>query len=229
MEDKMSKLQYDSKGNLIVPDVPFFGEDNLVFKQNWNDHGWKGICGKKAREYNVSKNRSWCCDPTNKCAEMMKIGEKGFPCMESSLFVDFKLDPGMYLKGEKRGDEKHIHSGMKGKLAFLTTISPEKDEESERYFIGVFDIEKIGNERDVYGNKETSIIISPNIKLKFWNYYKNKDGSIKWGSGLVRYINDEVSLKILYDLKNEFDKIGGFDKEKKNLNMLIERYKGFLA
>src|SRR3989344_3068649 len=48
---------------------------------------------------------------------------------------------------------------------------------------------KIEDEREVYGNKETSIIINPKIKLKFWNYFKNKDGSNFWGSR-QRYFND---------------------------------------
>jgi hypothetical protein len=217
-------IEFDSSGRVIVPSVDFVGEDNIVFKMNWNDQGWKGICSKKAREYNESKHHRWCCDTSNKCKEMIEKGEKGYPCTESALFIDFRADPGDYLKGEKRKEKKYLRRGLKGKVAFFTTVAPGEKEE-DRYFIGLFDVEKIENERDVYGNKENSVVISPKIKLKFWDYYKNKDESIEWGCGLVRYLNDATTLRILEDLSKKYFKLDGFEKENENLNMLIKRYK----
>lgn len=221
-------LEFDPvTGSIIVP--KFEGpttEDNIVFKCNWNDNGWKGICSKKAHEFNVLKKHSWCCDKRNPCSEMIEKHEKGFPCIESVLFVDFKLDPGMYLKGEKSGDEKYFRGAQEKKIVLLTTIGPN-DSEEKRYFIGILDIAKIEEERYVYGNKETSLSLTSKIKLKFWDYFKNKDGSKRWSSGLFRYVNDESVLKVLQDLKKEYNKLKGFEKEKKNLNMLIDRYKKY--
>jgi len=220
-------MEFDKNGKIVVPENTYLEEDNAVFKCNWNDAGWKGICSKNAREYNVSKKRKWCCDRTNCCQEMIENNEKGFPCMESKLFVNFQIDPGDYLSEDRKHEHKHIKGINKGKIAFLTTISPEMPEK-ERYFIGLFDIERVENERYIFGNKETSIVIPPEIKLKFWNYFKNMDESKKWSSGLFRYINDVQALQILIDLKKEFDKFSGFNKEKDNLNMLIKRYEGYL-
>ncbi len=175
------------------------------------------------------KHHSWCCDKRNPCSEMIEKCEKGFPCMESRLFVDFVMGAGSYLKGEKgiMMEEKHIRGVQKGKLAFLTAVSPNTKEE-ERYFIGILDIEEIKNEHDVQGNKESSIVINPKIKLQFWNYFKNKDGSKKWSSGRFRYVSDKLVLMVLEDLKKEYDKLEGFEKEKSNLNIFIERYKKYV-
>ena len=221
----MSPLQFDPKtGRVIMPKpVLPYNEDNIVFKCNWNDKGWKGTCSRRARDFNVSKNHPWCVDKLNTCEGGIGKKKEGYPCNESYLFVNFQVNPGSYLKGKKRTEEKHIRGASKGKLAFLTTIGPG-DKEKDRYFIGIFDIEKIEDEREVYGNKETSIIITPKIKVKFWKYYKNKDGSIMWGPR-QRYFDDKNALKILLDLNKKYNKVSGFAKEKKNLDMLIERYK----
>ena len=223
-------LEFDPvTGNVIVP--KFEGtttEENIVFKCNWNDAEWKGICSKKAREFNISKKHSWCCDKRNPCSKMIEKNENGFPCIESTLFVDFKLDPGTYLKGKKSGEEKYFRGAQEKKIVLLTTIGP-KDSEGDRYFIGILDIDRIEEERYVYGNKETSLAITPKIKIKFWNYFKNKDGSKRWSSGLFRYVNDESVLKVLQDLKREYNELNGFEREKKNLNILIERYKKYIG
>ena len=201
--------------------------DNLVFKCNWNDAGWKKICSKKARDYNISKDRTWCCDKRNECARLIKENKKEFPCYESLLFKEFSMGPGTNLGGKKDMEPRFIRGSRPGKLAFLTTVAPEMDGK-DRYFIGLLDIKEIKNEQEVIGNKETSIVINPSIKLKFWDYYKNKDESKQWGSSLFRYLSDEVALIILEDLKKEYDKLKGFEKEKENLNGLIERYKKYL-
>ena len=224
------KMQFDEQGKLIIPEPTRpLDENNIVFKCNWNDAGWKGICSKGAREFNVLKNRAWCCDSRNECEKLVKEGKKGFPCYESCLFVDFVMEPGTYLDGEKGviQEEMYIRGGQKGKVAFLTTVSPGM-QGKDRYFIGIFDIEKIENERKVYGNKETSIVITPKIKIKYWDYGHNKDGSKRWSSKLFRYIDDETALRILRDLKKEYDKLMGFEKEKTNLNKLIEKYQEYL-
>ena len=221
-------MEFDKDGKIIVPESTYLDEDNAVFKCNWNDAGWKGICSKKAREFNVLKKHAWCCDCTNNCSELIAKDKKGFPCMESKLFVDFYINPGDYLKGERKHDAKHIKGISKGKIAFLTTVSPEI-EEKDRYFIGFLDIERVEDERHIYGNKQTSIIIPEKIKIKFWNYFKNEDDSKKWSSGLFRYINDAQAIQILLDLKKEFDKLKDFHQEKKKLDILIKKYEDYLA
>jgi len=221
-------IEFDANGRIVVPKSTYIDPENVVFKCNWNDCGWKGICSKTAREYNVSKRREWCCHPKNPCSKMIENGEKGFPCLESELFVNFKMDPGANLKDETVGEERHIYGISPGKVAFLTTLSPEYTEK-DRYFIGLLDIEKVHEDRYIIGNKETSVVIPPKIKILFWNYFKNKDESKKWSSGLFRKIGNETVLKILIDLKLEFNALSGYEKEKQNLDMLIKRYNEYIT
>jgi hypothetical protein len=122
----------------------------------------------------------------------------------------------------------YIRNASKGKLAFLTTISPEM-EENERYFIGILDIKEIKNEREIFGDKETSFAITPKIKIRFWKYFHNKNNIEKWGCGLFRYVDDLTALAILEDLEKEYNKLKDFEKEKKNLSILIERYKKYIG
>ena len=37
-------LEFDEEGRVIVPEIIVHEEDNIVFKCNWNDAGWKEIC-----------------------------------------------------------------------------------------------------------------------------------------------------------------------------------------
>src|SRR3989344_4808074 len=140
---------FDNEGRLIVPKIEVHDEDNVVFKCNWNDKEWKGTCSKEAREFNVSKGHLWCIDSLNTCEDSINKNKEDYPCNESRLFIDFEINPGDYLKGNKRLEKKYIRGASKGKLAFLTTVGPEDE---DRYFIGIFDIEKIEDEREVYGN-----------------------------------------------------------------------------
>jgi len=85
-------LEFDSEGRVIAP--KFEGsttEDNIVFKCNWNDAGWKGICSKKAREFNVLKKHSWCCDKRNSCSEMIEKDEQGLSAIFMILLGAFLL------------------------------------------------------------------------------------------------------------------------------------------
>ena len=36
--------------------------------------------------------------------------------------------------------------------------------------------------------------------MKFWHYYKNSDGGIRWSQGLYRYLKDTVCARILADI-----------------------------
>lgn len=221
-------MEFDKDGKIIVPESSGPLEDeNIVFKCNWNDAGWKGLCSKKGREFNVLSKHSWCIHKKNECQFLIENGKKGWPCNESILFKDFTINPGSYLDGKKDGDDMHIRGASKGKLAFLTTLGPNENSEEERYFIGIFDISKIENDRQIIGDKKTSVVIDPRIKLRFWKYYKNGDGSFRWGTR-QRYINDKIAMDILNDLSKEYDKIVGLERDKKRLDVLIKRYKQYL-
>ena len=39
-------------------------------------------------------------------------------------------------------------------------------------------------------------------QMRFWDYYENKNApdSERWGQGLIRYLNDDLSAKIIYDM-----------------------------
>ena len=36
--------------------------------------------------------------------------------------------------------------------------------------------------------------------MKFWHYYKNSDGGIRWSQGLYRYLKDGACARILADI-----------------------------
>jgi len=205
---------------------------NIAFKATYNDAKFRGICSKELYEYN-KEHHVWCGDETNECGEYIKKGIKNkFPCTESVIFVDFRVDAGMYQSGDRRGQWIPMSNVKAGKVVILTTRKPDT-EENERYIFGIFDIEKFDDGKskgiqtglaNVYGNKKTSIEIDERVKLKFWDFYKNirSPDRIEWGCGLFRYLNDELVYKILQALKKEYQKL---KLKTDKIDNLIERYK----
>ncbi len=216
--------------------IEFREAGSIAFKCNWNDNNYKGICSRKAYEFNQEAKHVWCIQKENECHDFIKKNIKAFPCYESRLLLDFKFNAGIHHTGPRKGKPMAIRKVRKGKVAFLTTREPEMKEE-DRYIFGIFDIDKINDERyknkqeretTVFGNKKTSIIINNKIKLNFWDFYKNKDKSKFWGSGLHRYISDKEVLQILSALRNEYEKLNLDGEEIKKINNLVSRFQNFI-
>lgn len=113
--------------------------------------------------------------------------------------------------GWSNGDKPRKIKGAKAnKLAILTTLKPI-DSELDRYIFGFLYIDRFEDEYETFiiGDEKLSLQIYKDIqnKMKFWNYYSNKNNSeeAKWGSGLFRYIDDEGIYNFLYDLTNEYE------------------------
>jgi hypothetical protein len=199
---------------------------NVALKCVYNDNDFSKQCSPELCEYNWKSGGIYCKQLDNPCRQ----GKAD--CYESRIWIDFKFGVGVYQNGPRAGKAIPIKNAKVGKVAILTTRMPNTPE-TDRYIFGIFDIADIkrDNEKDYYihGNKETSIKIDPKIKLKFHDFYKNKNSSKEaedfWGSGLFRLPNDEEIYKILISLKNEYEKNNLSNVEINKINNLINKYK----
>lgn len=234
-------LKFDEKGNIIRParkTVSVLNEGNLAFKCTYNDNGYRGVCSDRIYRHNIDAKRVWCNDRHNECREYVgkALSKNDSPCYESTLFLNWAFGAGV-KRGEKYyGIPFSIKKARQGKLAFLTTRDPLQDER-DRHIFGFLHIKNIDNIKDltnkdvmaisefVIGDPEHSLEIQPSARLKFWNYYKNpySPDNISWNSGLFRYLSDASALRILNDLKKEYEKTND-EKALKIIDFNISRY-----
>ena len=175
------------------------GEDDLV--------GFAGTCTEEIIKGNVT-TRVWCSDDSCECKKYYKLGFKGNkpirPCMESTLFRDWVFGAGWFHNGSKAGEPKRANI-TKGGIALLTTRFPEEIE-NERKIVGLYKISNVTNNK----NEETRFYADTKLKLRLpleesrqlylWDYYTINSKLPKWGTGLIRYLNNAQVKKILEDL-----------------------------
>ena len=125
-------------------------------------------------------------------------------CYESRMFNEWIAKAGI----SKDGARKAIRGAKLGSACILTTLFPHA-QEKDRSIIAIFMIEEYSE-----GSKEFEGYIKCNSRyhiqlsrdeselIKYWDYHKNEDNSIKWDSGLIRYIKDDEIIRILKDLYN---------------------------
>ena len=206
-------------------------ESNLAFKLNFNNGGcsahcigYKGVCSEEQICYNIeTKNRTWCSNPDSPCgrfhrgeityADLLALHDESFVCYESCTLTAWTCWAGDDLEEDGGHKARRINNVKKNGLAVLTTEFPKTD---ERVIFGAFITAAVaeGNEIDsgyVKADPEYTIELTPSEarKMPFWNYYKNTDGSQKWGSGLYRYLTNTSCVNILKDIveiKPENDK-----------------------
>jgi len=189
---------------------------NIAFKCTYNNGGegllvgFSGTCSEDIIKFNV-KNRRWCGQPDNSCQKYFSNGFVGrlptAPCYESELFTEWKFGTGWYHTGGKAGTPIRSKQVGTGKYAILTTRFPNTSEE-DRKIIGFFKIGQIKQDE----NTETILYADPKERLRlsldeaselnFWDYYRNKNGGKKWGTGLFRYLEDDQVANILFDLRD---------------------------
>lgn len=101
---------------------------------------------------------------------------------------------------------RKINNTGVGKIAFITTLEPDR-QEKDRRIVGYFIIKKTtGGEKEetlLLGDATDGFVVPSSINLLFWDYYKNPKvpGKKMWGTGLFRYIDDRTALEILVKLK----------------------------
>lgn len=182
----------------------FVEDRNLAFKCNWLDTDYNGPCGKAGRRWNIYKKRfPWCTQPENPCYqfETGKIKEiPPFPCYETEIFAKSEYGAGVNHTGPMRGTGRMIRYVVPGKIALFTTVDPGRSEET-RYIFGFFVIKDSYTDSDgatkVIGYPEYTLKIPKDSRLRFWDFYRNSDGSMFWGTGLYRYLSDTAVVRYL--------------------------------
>ena len=215
--------------------------NNVAFKLNFcnggkttNNIGFYGVCSEEVIRYNIEKeHRVWCSNPSCDCKRFYDgeiayedltrtYNEGNSLCYESVALRDWIAFAG----ANANGDPRKLRSAVINKLGIFTTVPPN---EKERFIFGAFMIEKIveGDEDNiggVYGNLDYCIELTPKEarKVHFWDYYKNPNQpeTQKWGSGLVRYFDDDAAVRIL---KAMYDAIED-DDYKNRAKQLLSRY-----
>lgn len=201
-------------------------ENNLVFKCNFCNGGcskscvgYKGVCSDEQIKYNIEvRKHTWCSNSNSPCRKYYDGSitreeldtqnfDDQFVCYESRMLTAWTAAAGEDLtenNGAARG--RRIQDASSNSLAVLTTRYPEAEEE-DRIIFGVFVTgEAIEGDEYVSGyvvaKEDYAIELTPNEakKMKFWNYYQNKDGGNRWGQGLYRYLKDDVCANILADI-----------------------------
>ncbi len=212
------KVALMKKKKPYISNKPKYG--NVAFKLNYcnggknKEHfGFCGICSEKLISYNIEKkHHSWCSHPMCPCYQVY-IGKKEYrelekeydsedwPCYESIALNKWYVGVGMNGDGTSR----RIVGAKEQSLCILTTVMPN-EMEIQRLIFGAFLIGRIeeGDENDsgfVYADSEYCLDFTPREarKLLFWDYYINRNHPERklWGSGLYRFLDDEMSIRIL--------------------------------
>lgn len=183
--------------------------------------GFKGLCSEENIIFNIESGRSWCSRSVcrdyfdgeitrKKLTEIYK--ESDSVCYECRILLDWKYsvgwtEPEYDEDGEiiKESKPKKINKMMPGSLAVLTTRLPQAAED-ERIIFAVF---LVDDSYDGDNITEGYVTADPIYRiaftaeeanqLRFWNFYRNSGNieRVQWGTGLFRYISDEIAANIL--------------------------------
>lgn len=203
---------------------------NIAFKCNYCDGGkssaqvgFSGLCSNKNIVKNIEGGRGeWCKFQDCACrhyydkmidrAELEEIYEDEGVCYESELLKNWRACAGTSFDEDGETTAKRIVSAKVNHLAILTTVNPEMVE-NKRYIFAVFLIDE-AFAGDPDNNEEGYVLSAPKSryriklsekeakKMLFWNYYYNsgKKENPRWGTGLFRYMTDEMAAQILRDI-----------------------------
>lgn len=193
----------------------------IAFKLNYcdggrdEDHvGFQGLCSYENMYYNVFEARPprpWCLNRRCDCRKYLdewitwrdlnkKIREGFFPCMDSAALIDWCMAAGSTSDG---ATTKKIRQGKENHLCIFTTREPKTTSDKDRIIFAMFIMHEIFSGDDehagyVVADDHWRLEFRPReaAKLKFWDFYQNKDGSTRW-SGLFRYFDDATAVKLL--------------------------------
>lgn len=204
-----------------------FERENAAFKCTYCDGGktkscigFKGVCSKKNIEVNIKNGRNWCSgyacreyfDGEITRGELTDIYKnEGGLCYECRALLDWKFSAGWTEpKYDESGEiieeskPKKMNKMSRGSLAVLTTRFPDSTEE-ERVIFAVF---LVADSYEGDDSAEGFVTADPAYKLAFtkeeaeqllfWDFYTNPNSEkAHWGTGLFRYLTDEIAANIL--------------------------------
>lgn len=196
----------------------------VAFKVTYNDGGarkggligYRGVCSNPVILDNVKiRSMTNCADSNCPCRHFADANFSGRRpdlkshskwCYESTLLSQkpWRFGAGIYHHGARTGQLIPMKQASVGDIAFLSTIRPGADE-IDRFIFAMFRIGEVSEDAKwgivVTSDGSLDILIPDGIAplLKFWNYYKNSSGTVKWGTGLFRYLDDNLTESILAD------------------------------
>lgn len=198
----------------------------VAFKATYNDGGahgglvgYRGVCSDPVIVDNVHvRGMTWCSQPNNPCRQHFDGGLEGLRprvrtgpdafCYESGLFLrqPRRFGGGFFHTGEREGEPIPVAQVEVGDVAILTTIPPGGGQE-DRFIFGLFRIGQfyLDNDWGYVSESDGSmdVVIPDDVArdLLYWNYqHPNADGTRMWGSGLVRYLDEDLNLRFIEDL-----------------------------
>jgi len=117
----------------------------------------------------------------------------------------------MFMSGPKKGQWKPLRGLDTGDIVFLSTRRPDT-EEAERLFFGCFRLatppyldQDLGWVLESDRTMEVRLPDDVALGMYFWHFYRNKDGSVAWGSQLHRHLAESQTNDILQCLVNALD------------------------
>ncbi len=196
--------------------------------------GFRDICSNAVMEMNVGKGGGRFCSTESPCRSFVDGGFQGNRpappvCYESELFArtPWKFGGGMFMSGPKKGQWKPLRRLDTGDIVFLSTRRPDT-KEAERLFFGCFRLAKPpyldSNLGWVLESDQTMEIRLPDdvaMGMYFWHFYRNRDGSVAWGSQLHRHLSETQTIDILQCLVNG---LGDYPEKDVLLLALGERF-----
>lgn len=185
-------------------------DGNLAFKVTWvygADGPFTSACTAEGRQTNIVKDKkTWCGHEDCPCRQIFDEGNdanrspEAWPCYDSAIFDKWSFGAGGYLHGARAGQKIPFPNAKLDKLAFLTSKRTDMAEK-DRIVLAGYKIAKIRTDEDF--NNMAAIAGSVrwrvkdfNAAPKFWNFYSLAGGP-SWGTGLFRYITDDVAEKMM--------------------------------
>lgn len=198
---------------------------NLAFKctycdggKNNSQIGFHGACSPELIHYNIKKSsRNRCHHSAPYCPAFIK-GEitydevkeawtqERLPC-ESILLKEWRMQTGLASIYDKEKRPSQLRCSVAGKLAILTTRRPDQTE-IERQIFAVFLIDETMDQYDDYSYIHADSLYRLSLsaheaqQMPYWKYHCNENQTNKasWGTGIYRYLSDDESLRILWDI-----------------------------
>ena len=197
---------------------------NIAFKCTYCDGGksktnigFYGLCSDATIRYNINVAKHvWCSNENSYCNSYLEgeitrkelesfVKKDGFVCYESKMLRDWEASAGYHHNGKNKDKPMTIRNTSSNSLALLTTRFPY-EQEMDRIIFAIFLIlENYEGDSMEEGHVKTNPIYKIQLSseeaknLKFWNYYfnRNKPETIKFGSGLHRYISDIQAAQVI--------------------------------
>lgn len=187
-------------------------DGNIAFKVSYNDRDWSRVCSPEAHHFNVfEKKVPWCVhqsDRKDNCQSgryknksLPLMSRPNYPCYDAVAVESLCFSPGWNNTANPPWPHRCLEA-KRGKIALLTSRSPGEAED-QRFIVAVLEIAQITTSSDgeetYHGSRETSIVMSDSRGVRFWDFYSNprSPDTIMWGSGLFRYVDDDVIARIL--------------------------------